>query len=189
MDRVDLAMTVNDIIAHYGLFAVFAGSGLEGEPFAIAGGALARRGELPLWQVMAAATLGSSAVDQFWFFLGRHFRDHKWVTSLSKRPAFADAIGLIERRPTVFILLFRFAYGLRAIAPVAIGTSQVRAWRFVALNIIAAAIWGPLFVMVGSLFGSALERYLPHSAATLVIVVMVFALISVFGLRTALRRR
>jgi membrane protein DedA with SNARE-associated domain len=182
-------MTVNDLITHYGLFAVLAGSGIEGEPFAIAGGILAQRGLLPLWQVTIAASVGSCAVDQFWFFLGHYFRNHKWVVSISKRPAFADAIDLIERRPILFILLFRFAYGLRSIAPVAIGTSRVSAKRFVPLNILAAAIWGPLFVGIGFIFGSTLGHWLPTSASTIACIVIFVLLISAFGARAALRRR
>jgi membrane protein DedA with SNARE-associated domain len=182
-------MAVNDLIAHYGLLAVFVGSGIEGEPFAIAGGILAHRNLFPLWQVVAAASIGSFAVDQFWFFLGRHFRTHKWVVSLSKRSTFADAIRLIERRPTLFILLFRFAYGLRAIAPVAIGTAQISAPRFVLLNLIAAALWGPIFTGIGFGFGTTLERYFPQSTGTIVFAVVIVLLISILGLRTALSRR
>ncbi|CAN5153281.1 DedA family protein [soil metagenome] len=182
-------MAVNDLITQYGLFAIFAGTGIEGEPFAIAGGIVAHHGLLPLWQVILAASIGSCVVDQFWFFLGRRFRNHKWVVSMSKRAAFADAIDLIERRPTLFILLFRFAYGLRAIAPVAIGTSRVSVWRFVPLNLLSAALWGPLYVYVGFVFGATLEQWLPHSASTIVAAVFIVILISVFGCRAALRRR
>lgn len=182
-------MAVNDLISQYGLFAVFAGSGIEGEPFAIAGGILAHRGLLPLWQVVLAASIGSCAIDQFWFFLGHYFRNHKWVVSVSKRPAFADALNLIERRPILFILSFRFAYGLRSIAPVAIGTSRVSALRFIPLNILAAAIWGPLFVGIGFIFGSTLERWLPTSTATIASIVAIVLLISILGTRAALRRR
>lgn len=182
-------MTVSDFLAHYGLVAVFAGSGIEGEPFAIGGGILAHRKLIPLWQVMAAASAGSCAIDQFWFFLGRYFRDHKWVVKISRRPAFADAIDLIERRPTLFILLFRFAYGLRSLAPVAIGTSRVPAARFVLFNILAAAIWGPLFVFLGYAFGSTLERWLPASASSLAAIFVVVLLVSILGTRAALRRQ
>jgi membrane protein DedA with SNARE-associated domain len=183
-----MQMAVNDLLSQYGLWAVLVGSGIEGEPFALAGGILAYRDLVPLWQVIVAASLGSCVIDQFWFFLGRRFRNHKWVAKVRKRPAFADAIGLIERRPVLFILLFRFAYGLRAIAPVAIGTSKVPALRFVPLNIVAAAIWGPIFVLLGYAFGSTLERWLPQSTSTIVFIVVIVALASVLGARAALRR-
>lgn len=181
-------MAVNDLIAHYGLLGILAGSGIEGEPFAIGGGILAHRGLLPLWQVVAAASIGSCAIDQFWFFLGRYFRGHKWIVALGKRPAFADAIDLIERRPVMFILLFRFAYGLRAIAPVAIGTSQVSALRFVPLNLIAAALWGPIFVGLGYAFGSTLEHWFPQSTSTFALIFVIVLLVSVLGTRAVLRR-
>lgn len=138
---------------------------------------------------MVVASLGSCAVDQFWFFLGRGFRDHKWVAALGQRPAFADAIDLIEGRPILFILSFRFAYGLRSIAPVAIGTSRLAAWRFVLVNIFAATIWGQLFVTIGYAFAKTLERYVPQSTGTIALAVLLIAVVSILSLRAALRRK
>ncbi len=74
-----------------------------------------------------------------------------------QRPAFRRSLDLIERYPIGFVLLFRFAYGLRAVATVAIGASRISTRLFVSLNIVAAALWGALFTALGHYFGPAFE--------------------------------
>jgi len=149
----DPAIVLTPLIARYGLLAILLGAGLEGEAVVVSGGVLARKGILPFWGVAAAAAVGSLAVDQFWFFAGRSLRDRAWVRRLTERAAFARALGLLERHSTLFILAFRFIYGLRTASPVAIGTSRVPARRFVVLNALSAAAWGPAMTWVGYRLG------------------------------------
>jgi hypothetical protein len=44
-------MTIDSLIAHYGLAAIFLGAGTEGEAAAVAGGIVAHRKLIALWQV------------------------------------------------------------------------------------------------------------------------------------------
>ena len=145
------------IVLRYGLFAVFFGTAVEGEPFALAGGVLAHRGWLSPAAAVLAVIGGALFVDQLWFHLGRHSRDSRVVRSVVKRPAFARSLQLVERHPVPFVLAFRFAYGLRAVAPVAIGASRVATRLFVPLNIVAAVVWGGLFTTLGWLAGPGYE--------------------------------
>lgn len=154
-------MALDALIVRFGLPAIFVGAGVEGEPFAIAGGFLAHRHFVPLSAAIAAATAGSLLIDQMWFFLGRYARSSRWVAKMRRRPAFDRMLGVIERHPVTSVLFFRFAYGLRAVAPVAIGTSRVPVARFVTLNLAAAAVWGPAFTLAGYVFGHAIDRWLP----------------------------
>lgn len=160
-------MSLEAIVARYGVAAIFLGSGVEGEAVVITGGILAHRHLVPLWQVMVASACGSCLVDQAWFFLGRHCRRYKWIDSATRKPAFAKAREFMERHPTAFVFGFRFVYGLRTISPIAIGTTKVPAAKFMILNALAAAIWGPLFTCLGFQFGRALApllRHLQHDA-------------------------
>jgi membrane protein DedA with SNARE-associated domain len=145
------------LIAHYGLLAIFLGSGIEGEPFALAGGVLAHRQWLSLHGAMLAAIGGSFGVDQMWFHLSRNLRGNAWVCKVAARPAFGRCLAMIERHPARFVLLFRFAYGLRAITAVAVGTSAMPTRLFVLLNIVAAVVWGTLFTALGYAAGPVLE--------------------------------
>jgi membrane protein DedA with SNARE-associated domain len=155
-------MSIAALVARYGLLGVLLGSGVEGEAVVVTGGILAHRGFFPLWQAMIASAVGSCAVDQLWFFLGRYGRRFRWVQAAAKRPAFARALGYLERHPTAFIFGFRFVYGMRTISPIVIGTTSVPTARFVVLNAIAAAIWGPLFSWIGFEFGRAIDPLLHH---------------------------
>jgi membrane protein DedA with SNARE-associated domain len=146
------------LVLRYGVIAIFLGAGIEGEPFALAGGVLAHRHWMPIPEALAASILGALAVDQFWFHLSRYFRKNRMVQSVMHRPAFARSLEWIERYPVRFTLLFRFAYGLRAVAPVAIGTSRVSERLFVPLNIFAAIVWGAAFTAAGYLIGPAFEQ-------------------------------
>jgi membrane protein DedA with SNARE-associated domain len=148
---------MESLVLRYGIIAVFLGSGIEGEPFAIAGGVLAHRHWVSVPFALLAAIGGAVVIDQLWFFLSRHFRDGRVIARIKRRPAFSRALGWIERRPVWFVLLFRFAYGLRAVAPVAIGSSGVSARLFVPLELAAAIVWGSLFTAAGYLFGPAFE--------------------------------
>ena len=151
-------VTIETLIARYGLFALFVGAGVEGETVVVTGGLFARQGLVPLAGAMAAAATGSFVADQLLFTLGRRYRDHPRVRRIAARPGFARALALLERHPIGFIFGFRFIYGIRTVSPIAIGASQVGRRRFVTLNAFAAAIWGICFTTAGYLFGEAIER-------------------------------
>jgi len=180
--RQGRAMSIETLIAQYGLAAIFLGAGLEGETAVVTGGVLAHQHLLPLWGSAAAAVAGSFAADQLFFLAGRRYRDTARVRKIAAKPAFAKALDTLERHPTVFILGFRFLYGLRTISPIAIGTSHVPARTFMMLNAISAAVWGVMFTGIGYLFGDtlldAVHSIMPkHKLAGVAILAVVVAVV------------
>ena len=159
-------MSIEALVAHYGLAALFVGAGLEGEAAVLAGGLLAHQGLVSLPGAVAAVILGSFLADQAWFQIGRRFRDHRWVAKVRTQSAYAKAMRALERHPIGFIFAFRFIYGLRTVSPIAIGTSNVAARTYLAVNAAAAVVWGATFTTLGYLFGNAIEglfgRFRPH---------------------------
>ncbi len=147
-------------LAAFGPIAILLGAAFEGQTAVIAGGVLARQGPISPYVALAAAALGSGILDQVLFVLGRSFRDTGFVQRVARKAAFAKALGLIERYPTGFVLIFRFLYGLRAAGPVAVGVTHVGAVRFAILNAIGALIWAGVFVGVGYAFGPAVMTLL-----------------------------
>lgn len=150
-------MTIETLVARYGLAALFAGAALEGEAAVVTGGLLAHQGLLPVVGAMAAAAGGSFVADQGYFLAGRRMRDHRWIVALHRRPAFARVLAAVERRPVSFIFVFRFLYGLRTISPIAIGTSNVPHRLYVGVNAVSAIVWAICFTLVGFLFGEVFE--------------------------------
>ena len=170
------------MIARYGIIAVGLGAGLEGEAVVVTGGVLAGKGLLPLVPTMIAATIGSCVVDQVWFWLGRYSRERPWIKRIRAKAAFAKATSLVERYPVAFILSFRFIYGMRTASPVALGVSNVSARLFVLLNILAAALWAPLFTWLGYWAGPSAEALLRRMTG---IGILVLGASLVIGLVTA----
>jgi membrane protein DedA with SNARE-associated domain len=153
---------MEELVATYGYPAIMAGTFLEGETVVIVAGYLASRHYLALGWVMICAFVGTWIGDSVYFFIGR-----RWGTKLLEkhpkwRPGAERALRLLRRHHTVFILCFRFIYGIRTVSPFAIGMSGVAPMRFILLNMCASAIWAAIFASGGFMLGSVLERMLGH---------------------------
>jgi membrane protein DedA with SNARE-associated domain len=148
---------VESFIANYGLIVIFFGAILEGETVVVMAGFLSNNGPLNPVGVMIAAFLGSMAGDQGIFIIGRHFSGTEFVRKQTARPLFATLLSHIEKNPNLFILSFRFLYGLRTVSPLAVGVSQVPAPRFFLLNTISAAVWAMLMTGIGYLLSRVLH--------------------------------
>lgn len=64
---------------------------------------------------------------------------------------------IMMRHQYWFILIFRFLYGVRTVAPFAIGMSQVRILTYTLLNVIGAAVWAVAVAWLGYFIGDILE--------------------------------
>ena len=148
------------LVHQFGAFGVAAGAALEGEAAVTLGGVLSRQGLFNPVACALAACLGSFLADQLVFWLAASRRESQFVRKIAARPAFARALGWIERRPALFCIAFRFIYGLRIAGPAALGFSRVRFRTFVPLNLISAAVWGATFTFIGYRFGLVAENAL-----------------------------
>jgi len=133
----------------------FAWAFFEGETFVIFGGMGAQIGIINLYWLVGSVWIGSFLGDQVWFWIGR-----KWGgKALARFPAAETratrVLEWLEKYGVGFILVFRFLYGIRNIASVAIGTSRMPWSRFLFWNFIAAGIWAWSFAGAGYLFGEA----------------------------------
>lgn len=149
---------LQELLARYGYVAIFVGTFLEGETILLMAGFAAHRGYLSLPWSLAAAWGGSVAGDQLYFWIGREWGG-RW---LRRRPAWQARVERIDRilvrYPALFVLGFRFVYGIRTVSPFAIGMSRTPAWKFVLLNLAGGAMWASLVGGAGYVFGGALEQ-------------------------------
>jgi len=167
-------------IQHYGLWAVAAGSFIEGETVVLLAGAAAHMGLLDLRWVIAIAALGAFAGDNLFFLLGRHFGPRL----MQRYPSFATAVPRIEKLLARWswgaVVALRFTYGLRMAGPAIIGTTRMPAWEFAAANALGAALWAALTAGLGFAAGRAVEpmlaRIVDAEKVLLVLVVLLAAL-------------
>ncbi len=140
-------------IETYGYAAVFVGCFLEGETILVLGAFAAHRGYLSLAGVCLAAFAGTFLGDQLYYFIGRKYGRRL----IERRPTWHKASNraqeLLDRYGALFVLSFRFLYGLRTVSPVVIGITQMPIGRYTPLNFIAAGVWTAAIAGVGYVFG------------------------------------
>jgi membrane protein DedA with SNARE-associated domain len=135
---------------------------IEGETVVIVTGVLATNPKYNISVELLAlfAFTGSFMGDQLYYYIGR-----RYGTPLLKRwptltPKIDWAFQLLKAHPTLFILSFRFIYGVRNVSPFIIGIAGVPRLRYFVLNFIAAQIWAHSFAWGGYLLGKKLEDWL-----------------------------
>jgi len=150
---------MHGLVAKWGFLVyavIFLWTFFEGETFVIFAGAAASQGTLDIWILLPTAWFGSFTGDQMWFWIGRRYGS----AMLEKRPKWRagvdGALDLLKRYDTLFILSFRFVYGVRNFASFAMGVARIDPLRFAALNFVAAFVWASSFAGFGYLFGRAL---------------------------------
>jgi membrane protein DedA with SNARE-associated domain len=123
---------------------------LEGETFVLIAAAAGRAAHILNPVVLTLCVwIGSFAGDQLWFTLGRRYgrRALRGFPSIEAR--LDQATQVLERYGIVFVLGFRFAYGVRNAAAAACGIAGMNRLRFLIANFIAAGIWAATFVAAG----------------------------------------
>jgi membrane protein DedA with SNARE-associated domain len=155
---------VEAIIARWGYLAVLLGCLLEGETIVVVGGIMAHKGLLRLEGVMLSAFVGSLLGDQGWFLLGRH-AGLRWFSRWRRFQKVAQRIARWTKGPSAwFVLGFRFAYGIRTVAPFLLGGSRYPVRKFVLLNGLGAALWSLAIPLRGWFLGVTIERALGRTA-------------------------
>ena len=152
---------------------------LQGEAAVILGGALARQGYWPWWEVWLVASIPAALGHQIYFLLGRRYGNAILARfPLRLQPAFQRAHELVRRHETRVLVLMRFAYGIRLPLPILCGASGVAPGRFFFYNIVTALSWALAFTLLGVLFGAAATvafRHYAHYQALVLLGSVVFA--------------
>lgn len=148
----------------YGYWAIFGsiffedfGVPLPGETMLIAGSFLAALGQLRIGWVMLLGFLGAVVGDNVGYAIGR-FGGRKLVLRFG-RFVFLDEERL-ERAEAFFgrhggkvVTVARFVEGFRQLNGIVAGVSRMAWWRFLAFNVLGAALWVGAWGSVGYFFG------------------------------------
>lgn len=127
-------------------------------------GYAAHQGALEPLLTFAVFWGGSWLGDEIRFFIGRRWGRAivgRW--EMLHRPI-EIAFGLLDRHPTVFILSYRFARGMRSVAAIVVGMAELLWARFTALSLIGAALWAGAFTGAGYSLGHVSEAVLGDAA-------------------------
>ena len=151
-----------ELIETYGYLAVFIGAFFEGETVLIIAGFLASNGHLDLASVILFGFLGGLAGDQLYFYIGRARGRPLIERRESWRPRTQRIEQILARHGTLLMLGYRFMYGLRLVTPLVLGAFGVPRLRFLAFNLINAAVWSALISGLGYGFGEVVAQMFTH---------------------------
>ena len=128
----------------------------------ITGGILASHGVTQFGTVTATCLVGVLLGDGTVFMLGRHLgprlKNNILFRKLLNERRDQQVQSIIHKFGDKVVFMARFMPGLRTPIFLTCGTYQVKPWKFLLLDGLAALISVPLWVYVGYLFGQNLEE-------------------------------
>jgi membrane protein DedA with SNARE-associated domain len=148
------------------------------------GGVLVARGTMEFWPLIVAGTLGSTAGNYAWYWVGDRWgyrrlapfvaRHGRWLTL-----DFTDierAARFFQRHGQWVVFALRFSPFLRTIVSLPAGLAHMNVWKFLAYTFAGAAIWNVILVEGGRRLAPLIERYEAYAS---------WAVIGFFGLLLA----
>ncbi|VXC84553.1 conserved membrane hypothetical protein [Pseudomonas sp. 8Z] len=172
---------LHDLIHQFGYPALILGTFLEGEVSLLLAAYMAVRDVLRIEWVALCAFLGTFASDQLWFYLGRHHGRALLARKPRWQPLGERASALIQRYPDLWVLSFRFLYGLRTVMPLTIGLSGYSWRRYLLLDAIGAAIWAGGISLLAYSLGNAMEGLLDELRHYQILLLVVVVLLLTFA--------
>ncbi len=147
-----------EIIAEYGIFAVFALCTVEGDITLLISGVMAHSEFFGPWswvKVLFFGTLGGVVGDSFAYLVGRlahenakHYRFYQ--------VAHARVEKLIDKFGSFAMIISKYIYGIRVAMCVSYGVAQTPFPRFLAFSAISCGIWVTILSGVGYFFSGAI---------------------------------
>ncbi len=151
-------------LEHYGALALFVtttlealGAPLPGESAVVAASAAAAAGKLSIVHVVLAAFLGSVLGDNIGYLIGRDLGRPVILRYGSKvgvtEATLSRAEGIMRRRGPLIVVIARFVVLLRQLNGLVAGTTGMPWPRFLAANVLGAALWVGVWVTLAYKLG------------------------------------
>ncbi len=149
------------------------------------GGVLVARGTMEFWPLIFAGTVGSTAGNYVWYWVGDRYGYRRLKPLIKKHGRWLvmscddldKAVRFFQSHGQWVVFALRFSPFLRTMVSLPAGLSHMSLWRFFLFTFLGAAIWNTLLVEGGRRLAPLIERY---EAAAGWAVGGMFALIIVF---------
>jgi membrane protein DedA with SNARE-associated domain len=130
------------------------------------GGLLVARGVMEFWPLLAVGTIGSTAGNYVWFWIGDKWgykrlapivdRHGRWLTL--EWEDIERAQRFFQRHGQWVVLFLRFSPFLRTMISLPAGLSHMKTWKFLLFTFVGAGIWNVLLIMGGQWLGRYFEE-------------------------------
>lgn len=131
------------------------------------GGVLVARGQMEFWPLMLAGTLGSTAGNYVWFWLGDKWGYQRMRPFIERRGRWLtldwenveNASRFFRRHGQWVVLVLRCAPFFRTMISLPAGLAHMNVWRFLAFTFVGTAVWNALLILGGATLARYLEEY------------------------------
>ena len=156
---------------------------IPGAALLFGAGALMATGALPITPIMLSTIAGAIVGDFISFLLGRHYHQTlRVIWPFRRYPVMVNrGVDFFVRHGGKSVFMARFIGPLRPIVPAIAGMMNMSTSRFLVIDIIASALWAPVYILPGMVFGASLGLA-AEVAGRLVVLLVVIAAIAWFGI-------
>lgn len=149
-------MLIEDLIRHYGLWAVFFGVMIEGDLTLLFAGVLAHYGLFSFSEALLTSTLGGFIGDSISYLIGYSGKERIKNSNFYQR-AQPQLERMCARFGIYSIFLVKYVYGLRTASAIFWGFAHMRFLRrFGPLTLISCAAWAMVLIGLGFFFSGAI---------------------------------
>ncbi|MGH9949052.1 MAG: DedA family protein [Pyrinomonadaceae bacterium] len=175
---------LSQIIAQYGIYAVFALCTVEGDITLLVSGAMAHSGffgNYSFIKVLLLGTLGGMAGDCVAYGIGRGFhenaKDYRFYQMAQPRIE-----RLIDKFGKFALIISKYIYGIRAAMCVFYGIGKMPFARFLILDAISCFLWVTLLAGTGYFFSGAITSIIGdfHQIGVALFFVILFTVIILY---------
>lgn len=161
---------------------------IEGESVVLTAGYFSYKAYLSLPIIILISFIGTLFADQLSFYIGRRHGPNLLIKKPGLKKSSEKIFQMLHKYNLLFILGFRFVYGIRIASPFIIGASGFDPRRFAILNVIAAAIWAILSCCAGYLIGyyfsdnieTIIQKAMHYQKITVAVIITVIIAISLW---------
>lgn len=131
------------------------------------GGVLLAQGVMSFWPLLLAGTIGATAGNYFWFWIGYKFgyqrmkpfidRWGRWLTV--DWDHVEQACDFFRRHGHWVVFFVRFSPILRTIISLPAGMTRMPVMKFLVFTFVGSGIWNALLILGGQFLGQYIEEY------------------------------
>jgi undecaprenyl-diphosphatase len=155
---------------------------LPGAALLFGAGALMATGALPITSIILSTIAGAIVGDFISFLIGQHYHQRlRVIWPFRRYPVMVNrGVDFFVRHGGKSVFMARFIGPLRPIVPAIAGMMNMSTSRFLVIDIIASALWAPVYILPGMVFGASLGLA-AEVAGRLVVLLVVIAGIAWLG--------
>jgi membrane-associated protein len=145
------------------------GSILPGGTIALLVGTLAKDGFISLWWAITLIGFGGFLGDSAGYFIGRRFKDTKWLRKLVGQEKHQSSWDVFDRHLALIVIFGKLVPVVRSTPSIFAGARNVRVQKYLLLSFVGSFLWA----FAGVFGGVLLAEFFGSSAVLIVVGILV----------------